>query len=161
MRRNLILFYFCILWGSWAQSQVTDTMNTSIDTIPVMDSTLIFSDLDTTGIQQDSSVQFILDSLGNPIRKQAPKFNKSPDALSDEIDYGSKGRKKIDLANKIVHLWDEAYVNYQDIQVKGDYITFDFESNLATAVATYDTSGRLKSKATFVQGETTFQYDYL
>lgn len=161
MRRKLILFYFCILWGSWAQSQVPDTMNTSIDTIPVMDSTLIFSALDTTGIQQDSSVQFILDSLGNPIRKQAPKFNKSPDALSDEIDYGSKGRKKIDLANKIVHLWDEAYVNYQDIQVKGDYITFDFESNLATAVATYDTSGRLKSKATFVQGETTFQYDYL
>lgn len=161
MCRKLILFCLLILLGSGAQSQIIDSISNPIDTTAALDSTLLANALDSLSFQQDSTGLIALDSLGNPIPNKKVNFEKSPDALSDEVDYGSKGRKQIDLKNKIVHLWDEAYVNYQDIQVKGDYITFDFENNLATAVATYDTSGRLRSKATFVQGETTFQYDYL
>lgn len=151
----ILLFAFSSVSGQKATTAI-------LDTIPINNLDSLIS-VDSLGIGLDS-LGVEVDSLGNPVdslRRQNLRYETSEDAIEDEIDYGSVGRKKIDIANKIVHLWDAAYVNYQDIQVKGDYITFDFQNSIATAIATYDTSGQLISKATFVEGENTFQYDYL
>lgn len=115
---------------------------------------------------QDSIPQNAIDSMrvdSFPIStaKATPSYQTSEDALTDLIDYGSNGRKKIDIKNKLVHLWDKAYVKYQDIQVNGAYIEFDFENNIAKAKARYNTHGKLIEKASFNQNEINVQYDSL
>ncbi len=152
----LFILFFMLLLGSGAQSQIDrgservirnksqinqDDIGSIQDSIPTLDSLAI----DSLGLSPK-------DTLGQ-------KFQESPDAIDSEITYGSKGRKKIDLQNKVVHLWDEAYVNYEDIKVKADYIIFNFETNTVTANATFDENGQLLSKATFSEGEQNFQYN--
>ena len=110
----------------------------------------------------DPRVSPLLDSLGsspNDSLRKPKNFTESEDAIESEISYGSEGRKKIDLAKKEVHLWDKAYVKYEDINVSADYIVFNFETNIVTASATYDDQGHLLSKATFSEGDQNFQYN--
>lgn len=153
-----IIFAFLFL-GSLAQSQERDAFrvvkNKSEENIKRQNA---------SRDSLDPGVIPSLDSLGSSpkdtLRPSTLKdFTESPDAIESEISYGSEGKKKIDLANKEVHLWDNAYVKYEEINVGADYIVFNFETNTVTATATYDDHGHLISKATFSEGDQNFQYD--
>lgn len=109
--------------------------------------------VDTTS--QDSLIG--MDSIPPPPKS----YEVSQDSLDAQITYGSKLKKVLDLESKKLHLYGDAYVRYKNLEVGGDYIIFDFEENIAIAQAQYDSSGQLISKATFKEGENTFQYDYL
>lgn len=85
----------------------------------------------------------------------------SKDSLDAKVEYSSDTREVMDVNNKIVHLYGNAVVKYKNIEVRGEYIQFDFENNIAIAEAQYDDHGHLISKANFVEGKNTFQYNYL
>jgi len=157
--RVISLVFFIVFLGSQAQSQIERGTN------PVI------SNKSAENIAQDKLAQDTLppgifpqtDSLGgsplDSIVNTGPDYEKSPDAIESEISYGSTGRKQIDVNKKLVHLWDDAYVKYEDIEVKADYIMFNFETNVVVAEATYDDEGHLLQKATFVEGDQNFQYN--
>ncbi len=151
--KTAYIIFFLFLLGSQAQSQIdrAPSADSSQVEIPVP----LKNALDTLAPK--------LDSLGvNPKDSSIiadPGYQVSDDAIDSEITYGSVGRKKIDLANKEVHLWDKAYVNYENIKVTADYIVFNFETNIVTATATFDSHGHLLSKATFSEGDQNFQYN--
>ncbi|UCH14738.1 MAG: LPS-assembly protein LptD, partial [Bacteroidales bacterium] len=114
---------------------VTDTFTTETDTISITD---IAADTDTT----------------KPAVK-GPK--KSP--IESEVLYNSRDSFKISLADQRVYLYGEAQVNYQNIELKADYIVFDMTNNIVMATSLSDTAGKPTGKPVFKQGEETFQSD--
>ena len=155
LRGFYLLFLFIVL-GSQAQSQIDSgtervVKNNNPENVKANTKTL-----DTIPSTEFPSV----DSLGvSPKDSVGQAFKNSPDAIQSEISYGSEGKKQIDINQKLVHLWDDAYVTYEDIEVKADYILFNFETNVVIAEATYDEHGDLLQKATFTEGDQTFQYN--
>lgn len=128
---------------------------------PVSTDTTRFLDTfsqDTIPVDTISIDTTIADTTSNKIRKN---YKTSQDSLDAKVDYGAADREFMDIKNRIVHLYGDAFVKYKNIEISGDYITFDFDNNIATCTAVYDEEGNLVSKANFKEGSNEFQYDYL
>jgi len=82
----------------------------------------------------------------------------SEDSFDDEIDFGSNDTMWFDHPNKQVHLYGEAFVNYTGLTVKGGYIIYDFERNIAHAFSTVDSLGIKSQNAEFSDGTNKFKY---
>lgn len=112
----------------------------------------------STGLLDSIEIQAI-DSFPASTNSQSVKISK--DSLDAKVSYSADVKEIMDVDNKLVHLYGNAVVKYKNIEVRGEYIQFDFENNIAIAEAQYDDHGHLVSKANFVEGQNTFQYDYL
>ena len=80
------------------------------------------------------------------------QYQISEDSLSAPVDYKSRDSMEVDLANQQIHLYGEAEVNYQTISLRADHIVLDYGTNLVTAEAWPDTSGRLAGDPQFIDG---------
>ncbi len=70
----------------------------------------------------------------------------------DAIEYGSKDSSRLDVINLQIHLYGEAFVKYQEYDIRADYILFDFGAN--EVIATYGYEGfKGVLKPTFQSGE--------
>ena len=97
------------------------------DTIPATD-TLLLNRLDS--ITQFNNIT-VTDTFITEIDTIAPavkKPKKSP--IESEVLYNSRDSFKISLAEQKVYLYGEAQVNYQNIELKADYIVFDMTNNV-------------------------------
>ena len=62
----------------------------------------------------------------------------SPDTLDAPIDYDAVDSFKVDLINKVIHLYGGAYVKYKEIELNAERIDFYFEANEVEAYGIYD-----------------------
>lgn len=76
----------------------------------------------------------------------------SPDAFDGGIDWGSKDTMWFDKTRNMVHLYGEAYVNYESYKLTAGYIAFDFDNNEATAQPLLDSLGKEIQKPDFNDG---------
>ena len=102
------------------------------------------------------------DSLFNPtLTAPNEPIRISKDSLDEVINYGAQDTQWYDHKTKSMHLFGEAYVHYEQMQLSAGYIIFDMENDIASAFSIKDEHGHDIQLPTFDDGERTFTYDKL
>ena len=73
------------------------------------------------------------------------------------VEYGSKDSSKTDIVNQLIHLYGEAYVRYDEFEIKSDYIVFNLSTNEVEALS----RPHQIEKPTFINGEQTVSADQI
>ena len=107
---------------------------------------------DTLLIRQDSS-------RIDTVTKNLPR--RSSAVVNSKITYSAAGYRKTDLVNKLVILVKDAIVNYQQIEIKADSISFNMKTNLLFAIGRRDTTGKITGKPVFKEGSQEFEADQI
>ena len=82
--------------------------------------------------------------------------NISADALDENVEYGATDSINYDNANNRVHLYGEAFVKYQGLDLQAGYIEINLDSNIALAQVVVDSLGRSSGQPTFTDGSQNF-----
>ncbi len=97
-----------------------------------------------------------LDTLG-PLASGGITYSK--DSLDAPVDYTAVDSMIYDIADKKIHLYGDAKVNYTTISLEADHIIFDWETNIVTATGMPDSTGRMAGLPVFQDGEQNFTAD--
>ena len=115
---------------STAYKKADDTTSLNTDTIPVINK-------DTTAENQDTMPR---------------KLRISPSAVTSIVDYFAEDSVTFDLNNSTANLHSNTDLNYEDINLKSDYVEINFAKNELFARGEADTAGTLHGKPVFKQG---------
>lgn len=96
-----------------------------------------------------------------PKAQDSLSFDISPDALDEEFEYGAVDSQHVDIRSNKVYLYGEAFVNYQELEIKAGYIEFDLNKSEAIASSKTDATGKQSGKPTFTQGDQNISYEKL
>ena len=130
-------------------SILEDTLQQTLDTIP--DSPLLDSmSVDSTKI--DSTVL-------NPIEKAPVKV--ADEGLQKPMLYGARDTQWYEHKDKLMHLYGDAFVDYDGMKLKAGYIKLNIEKNIAEAMFIEDPSGRKTQRPTFFDGNKEIVYNHL
>ena len=143
LKAKIQLFYFIsIFFPLWAVAQ-RPTLQGKDSIIPIgpVNTT---TKIDTLG----------KDSLQVNIVKN---INISKDALDEPIDYEAKDSIIFDNKSNLVHLYRDASVKFQTIEVKAGYIVLNIKDNLAIAEPLKEKNGRTVGRPDFKDGEQNFK----
>jgi hypothetical protein len=132
-----LLFSLCLV-SSFAQ-QPADTLNPPQIT-----------PADSSAQVQDSTVT---DTLTGKAAEKKKTF------LEAEVKYSSDDSISISLGEQKIHLYKNAAVDYQNINLKADYLDFDLNTKIVSANGLVDTSGQIAGKPVFTQGTEQFNSD--
>jgi len=86
-----------------------------------------------------------------------PSVNISENALDEKVEFGSKDTMVFDNAENKMHLYGDAFVKYQGIELKAGYIVVDLDSNIAVAQMHVDSIGKIAGKPEFTDGAQNFK----
>ena len=75
-----------------------------------------------------------------------------PELLLDKIQYSADGYRKINRREKKMYLYDNAFITYQDTELKSGIIVLDFEKNEVYAGRIKDSAGNYTQYPYFKQG---------
>ncbi len=120
--------------------------------------TIFFNDTIITS-SPDSVIHTVAPAATDTIPHAKKRTPKSP--MESEVTYTSRDSFRISLSERKIYLFGEAQVNYEDIELKADYIVFDMSNNTVLATGTTDTLGKSVGKPVFKQGNEVFQSDTL
>lgn len=81
----------------------------------------------------------------------------SPNAIHELVKYRSEDSIRFDILHRKAFLFKDAVVEYEDIELKADYIEIDFSKNELYASGVADAHGNIIGNPVFKQGEYTFQ----
>ncbi len=100
-----------------------------------------------------------IDTLGkDSLRVDITKnINFSKDALDAPVDYEAKDSIIFDSKNSLIHLYREAVVKFETIEVKAAYIVLNIKENLALAEPLKEKNGRTYGIPDFKDGDQTFK----
>jgi hypothetical protein len=112
-------------------------------------------------IANDSISPNFIDSLriDSAIIKNDKPIKISKDAITNLINYGAIDSNFTDIANKEIHLYGFAYVNYETVKMKADYIIVNFGNNTVKAFAQRDSTYKAKEKPSFDNGDTNASFE--
>jgi hypothetical protein len=99
-----------------------------------------------------------IDTLGkDSLRVEIVKnVNISKDALEDPVEYEAKDSIIFDNKNNLVHLYREAVVKFQTIEVRAAYIVLNIKENIATAEPLKESNGLVYGKPDFKDRDQNF-----
>jgi len=95
-----------------------------------------------------------IDTLKNDtsiVKKITVDTLNSPDALEFPVKYVAKDSIRIDMKSKLVYLFGEAEVYYEDIELKAENIEIDMDSNVVTAKGKQDSTGKYFGEPVFTE----------
>ena len=121
--------------------------------------TIIFRDTDAAVITDSVNLPQAHPVISDTLQAHPGKPRKSP--LESKVLYHSRDSFRISIAEQKIYLFGEAQVNYDDIELKADYIVFDMSNNIVMATSLTDSLGKALGKPEFKQGKETFQSDTL
>ena len=90
------------------------------------------------------------DSTSNPL--QSSKVI-SKNAITSIVKYSARDSVVNDLQNRYTYLFGDAVVQYEDMELRADYIEIDFEHNELYACGVADSNGNMHGFPVFAQGE--------
>ncbi|MGK0364707.1 MAG: hypothetical protein ACI85O_001765 [Saprospiraceae bacterium] len=119
------------------------------------------NEINLDSIRQANTRPSFRDSLPKPVRSNgnANPLNNvklADDALDEPIDYSSRDSMKIDAENKKILLYGGAEIIYTNVNLKADFIEFDWGNNIVTASGLTDSLGRITGKPKFTDGTENF-----
>lgn len=98
-----------------------------------------------------------LDGQADTTRRISGEIAYSQDSLDAPVAYSAVDSMIYDIANKKIHLYGDAKVEYTSITLTGAHIVYDWETNIVTAEAFRDTTTRdIIGMPEFTEGEQTF-----
>ena len=109
-------------------------------------------DIDSTGIGNTTRPNSVISNIA---------IKESGDAIPAPITYGSRDTNWVEIEESKIHLYGEAYVNFENYEIKAGYIIFDFANSIAYAEGRPDKSGKIIEAPTFNDGTQTFTYKKL
>ena len=84
---------------------------------------------------------------------------KSKNALDEPVTYSAKDSITFDYGKSRAHLYGDSKVNYQNFELTADDISISIDSSLVHATGTVDSTGAVKGKPLFKQGEDEYEPD--
>ena len=75
----------------------------------------------------------------------------SPDALEFPVKYVAKDSIRFDMKNKMVYLFGESEVYYEEIELKAEEIEIDMDTNTVTAKGKQDSTGKYFGEPVFTE----------
>ncbi|HJX72331.1 MAG TPA: hypothetical protein VJ346_10270, partial [Bacteroidales bacterium] len=81
------------------------------------------------------------------------------ETLESQVKYSSRDSMITAVANRKLYLYGEAQVYYEDIELKADFMEFDMNNSIVTAMSLTDTSGTVTGRPVFKKGNETFESD--
>ena len=84
---------------------------------------------------------------------------RKPSPLKDNVKYSAKDSMRVEVDVQKLHLFGEAKVNYQNIELTASYIILDLASEEVFAKGLPDSLGVLQGRPDFKQGSKSFQSD--
>lgn len=84
---------------------------------------------------------------------------KSKSALDAPVTYEAKDSITFDYKNSRAHLYGDSKVNYQDLQLTAEEISISIDSSLVHAMGIEDSTGNVKGKPVFTQGDDSYEPD--
>lgn len=126
-----------------------------------MDATLVAQDTIPPTTRPDSLLLDAADlsALSNPGPDSLgplPSYKVSPSTPEAPIDYSAKDSMHFDLVNKVLYLYGNAYVKYQQTELKAGFISVDFTNNVVTAKPYPDSTGNFSGYPDFKEGSQQF-----
>jgi len=109
------------------------------------------NDLDTTQ-NGNASPDQLVSADSTEAEKSANKF-----MLTAKIDYASADSLSMDIKNKMVWLYGNASIEYEDIKLKASLISIDLDKNTIHAYATEDSLCNPVGTPEFQQGDLSFK----
>ena len=154
----VVIFTFALTESALAQENPIriNTIETDSlpDTLKINDSLLVGKD----SVQNDSTL--VADSTKKASIEERLGIKLSPDALDDVVKSEAKDSAVLNMQRNVFHLYGNAKVNYQDMELKAGTIIYEQSDNLVTAAPLEsDTFSKLKDRPSFTQGSETFTYD--
>lgn len=159
--RFYIIFIFLICYKTVCDAQVIGTDSTTFDV----------SQQKELSVKIDSFITLskdTLDGFGDPnnISLDTLKLNIDPltkikiskSGLDDEVAYSARDSSYTDLVANKIHLYGNAEVNYQSINVKADSIVIDFKNNILEGYELVQPRSKNKEKPTFKESDKTFTF---
>ena len=83
----------------------------------------------------------------------------SPNAMEDILKYKAKDSVAFNLDNRRAFIYNEGEVYYQDMELKADAMSVDFNTNLIRASGVEDSNGHTLGKPYFKQGDAEYSAD--
>ncbi len=101
------------------------------------------------------------DTSGTPTRDSVlvsyTDFKLSKDSLDAEVDCSAKDTIWYDINNKRIHLINKAWMKYKTIDLKANYIIFDWNTNVLSAMGRPDSLGKMTGFPDFADGDQKFK----
>lgn len=134
----------------WTQT-VPDTVVLVNDSLAANDTLLPYSSYINTLSADTLSIDTILtDTLTKP---------KPLTTLEAKVDRTATDSIVQNIISKKVHLYGDAEIKYEDIDLKAARIDVDFNKNIVTAYGIVDSTGKQQGRPVFTQGDQTFKAD--
>lgn len=114
--------------------------------------------------QRKDSTTIVIDSIVKPlinireIDSTKKDSTKKESFLSDAVKYKAKDYVSLNQKQKKIHLYNEAEVLYQDMEIKSGVIVIDYSKNLVYAGRIKDSTG-YSQRPVFKQGENIIEPD--
>lgn len=83
-------------------------------------------------------------------------FVVSKDSIKDPVLYSADDRVNFDYVNKVIHLYTNAMIKYQTMEITAAYIKIDMKTSIATAIPNTDSLGKKIGVPKFKDGEQNF-----
>lgn len=96
-----------------------------------------------------------------PDQTPVPDIEISQDTMDAPVEYYAKDSIVYDMVQKLILLYGDASIVYEDITVRGGLVTFNWETQEVESDWGVDSVGNKKYKPEFAQGENIFQADNL
>ncbi|MBN2683173.1 MAG: LPS-assembly protein LptD [Bacteroidales bacterium] len=124
----------------------------SNDSLPLLiDSTSV---LDTTASTLDST-----EVLKDTIMENIPPKKTSSNAIDKPIDYHGYDSTIMDVKNKIMKLYGDAYIIYGTMELNAEYIEVDLKNSILYAYGIEDSTGNVVGKPHFKETNEEFTAD--
>lgn len=86
-----------------------------------------------------------------------PQQKISPNALKYRVDFSSTDSLHFDMRNQKVFMYKEAKIDYDDINLKANYVEMDFNKTEVFASGLPDSTGKEVGQPIFTQGDSEFR----
>ncbi|MGF1584087.1 MAG: putative LPS assembly protein LptD [Bacteroidales bacterium] len=155
----LLSMILSVFLAELAQSQETSSIPDSIyhnSNTPVTDRDTLIQ-LNYQEISQDTLVQDTI--TGNEIDtlQARPPASRQNNFLSSEVEYTATDSIVYSVTDQKFFLWGEAYVKYENLELRAHYIEIDMASNEVFATGIADSLGQVTGRPVMTEGSETFE----
>ncbi len=90
-----------------------------------------------------------------------PQLVAAEDGIDKPVNYGAIDTQRLDVINNEMHLYGDAYVKYENYEIRAGYIRLNLDENIAFAQMVTDDNGDMVGRPVFKDGTQEVGYDEL
>jgi hypothetical protein len=103
-----------------------------------------------------------LNTPGDTVRMNLPpQPQQAKGDIETKINYGAKDSSRMDIPNKMVYLYGDAFIEYGTIKLEAAQISINWKENTLTAVGVKDSANKVQGKPVFSDGPETYVTDQI